>query len=94
MRHIDVEWIHSLNENPVRLVSEIDSDNFEIRKLEFYRNGQVDFSDADRQSGSARLGIAEVPNISEINSQPEFYGSEINSNEFERLWQQYVPSNS
>ena len=37
MRYIDVKWLHQNPEYPIRLVSEIDSDGYEIRSWNFYR---------------------------------------------------------
>ena len=94
MRYIDVEWIHDHDDEPVRLVSEIGPDEFEVRKIEIYRDGNVGFADKNREVGNARLGIVEVPSLTEINSQLEFRGSEISCEMFENLWSKYVPSNS
>ncbi len=94
MIYIDVEWIHSYEEDPVRLVSEIGPDNYEIRKLEFFRNGIVGFAYGDIETENTRLGIDIVPPLAEINSQEEFVGVTINKKQFELLWQEYVPRNS
>ncbi|WP_417441098.1 DUF6881 domain-containing protein [Idiomarina sp.] len=94
MRYIDVRWIHDYEEEPIRLVSEIGPDNFERRKLEFFRNGKVGVASKSIEVAGTRVGIVEVPSIEEITSQQEFEGCEINKNEFELLWQKYLPSSS
>lgn len=44
MKYIDVQWVHSLENEPIRLVSELDGDNFETRKLEFFRNSTIGYA--------------------------------------------------
>lgn len=90
MRYIDVEWLHDFEDEPYRLVSEIGDDEYEIRKLEFYRNGQVGVATVDVCTEKTMLGIVEVPSIEEINCQGEFQGKEITKNEFELLWEQHA----
>ena len=91
MRYIDVEWIHDLEDEPFRLVSEIGDDNFELRKLEFCRNGKLGFASGETHTENTMLGIVEVPPLEEINSDVEFQGISISKHKFEQLWQKYVP---
>lgn len=90
MNYIDVSWQHDDPDDPVRCVCEIGADSFETRKIEFFRDGRVDFASSARRSGNTRLGEAVVPPLSEINSTPEFSGIELDAAEFARLWQQHV----
>jgi hypothetical protein len=90
MRYIDVEWIHDLDDEPYRLVSEIGDDEYETRKLEIFRSGHVGVATVDVNTEKTMLGIVEVPSIEEINSQSEFKGKEITKNEFELLWDEYA----
>ncbi len=94
MRYIDVVWIHNFNDEPTRLVSEIGPDNFEKRKLEFFPNGSVGFAYGAVESINTRLGIDVVPPLEEINAQSEFEGKNISKDQFEQLWQEYVPCSS
>lgn len=89
MRYIDVEWIHNLEDEPIRLVSEIGDDEFEMRKLEFFRDGSVGYSSEMKSSKNTKLGICEVPSIEEIISQKEFSGCLITSEQFEKLWAEF-----
>lgn len=90
MEYIDVEWVHDSPENPTRLVSELDEARYETRKLEFFRDGRVGFSDSSRSSGGTDLGSEPVPPLEEINDQPEFRGISIDRTTFESLWSQYA----
>lgn len=94
MRYIDVQWKHEFKDEPIRLVSEIGHDDFETRKLEFFPDGSVGFAFEATESLNTRLGIDIVPPLDEINSQEEFEGISISKEQFELLWQMYVPSSS
>jgi len=94
MRYIDVNWLHEWDEEPFRLVSEIGHNQYETRKLEFFRTGEIGFASSMMQTKNTMLGIAEVPELDEINSQEEFQGKSISKHEFEQLWRQYVPQSS
>ena len=94
MRYVDVEWIHGLEDEPFRLVSEIGDDHFELRKLEFFRNGNLGFASGESHTENTMLGVVEVPPLQEINSDKEFQGKGISKQEFELLWQKYVPASS
>ena len=41
MHYIDTAWKHSFPKEPVRIVSELDANRWETRKLEFYADGRV-----------------------------------------------------
>ena len=88
MEYISVIWEHSHPDEPVRLVSELDGERFEIRKLEFFPDGSVGFASKEGESASTRLGEVRVPPLAEINEDPEFEGVAITKSEFDQLWQE------
>jgi hypothetical protein len=90
MEYIDVKWLHSNLEDPVRMVSELGPGRFETRELEFIPNGRVGFAAKAGSSHGTRLGERPVPPLAEINVQAEFSGTEITASDFETLWDQYV----
>jgi len=90
MEFIDVAWRHNNEADPVRLVSELNSDRYETRKLEFFQDGRVGFASAVASSGNTEVGVVAVPPIEEINSDPQFRASSIEKQEFETLWLQYA----
>lgn len=94
MRYIDVNWLHDSDEEPYRLISEIGPDQFEIRKLEFFKTGEIGYASLEDHTMNTMLGIAEVPELKEINSQEKFQGKNISKQEFEQLWDQYVSQSS
>lgn len=92
MNYIDVEWRHNNGEYPTRLVSELDEQRNEMRKLEFYADGAVGFASATLSSEGTELSIEPLPTLEYINSQAEFYGKTIGAVEFESLWSAHVSS--
>ncbi|MDI4645217.1 DUF6881 domain-containing protein [Cohnella hashimotonis] len=84
---IKVIWFHQDIESPVLLYSELDQSKFEKRKVELFRNGKFGIADTEIEFNSM-LGICEVPSLAEINTNPEFFGFEINKDEFECVWKE------
>ncbi|KRA21226.1 MULTISPECIES: hypothetical protein [unclassified Lysobacter] len=90
--HIDVHWHHAEPDYPIRLVSEIDADGYETRKLEFFLDGRVaSASSREDDFSDTRLGEVPVPSLLEINSDPQFEGIAISAAVFEALWAEHVP---
>jgi len=82
---IKVIWFHQSADEPILLYSELDHNNFEVRKIEFFRNNKIGIANTDFEKHSM-LGQIEVPELTEINKDPEFYGMEISKEEFEIVW--------
>lgn len=91
MQYIDVHWLHEHAGEPIRLVSELDSGRFELRKLEFFRDGSVGVAGANGASRGTTLGTVPVPPLAEINSDPAFTGAEVPPAVFEELWRLHAP---
>ena len=90
MEYIDVQWLHQNGEYPIRLVSELDAQRYEIRKLEFFRNGAVGYASKLHATDGTDLGKLPVPPLAEINMSPEFNGATITAAVFESLWQSHA----
>lgn len=90
MKYIDIQWLHDLDDEPYRLVSEIDINSFEIRKLEFFSDGVVGYASEIFNTEKTMLGLIEVPSLDQINLDDEFQGKQISKISFERLWSKYV----
>lgn len=58
MWYLKVLWLHDFADEPVELLSEIGPDGYEMRKVERYRDGRLDFADETREP--ARLSSARV----------------------------------
>lgn len=89
---IDVRRKHAHEAEPIRLVSVLDGDRYETRKLEFFRDGRVGFAGGARSSLGTELGTVPVPSLTEINAAPEFQAQEIALEAFEALWSRYGSS--
>jgi hypothetical protein len=90
MEYISVIWTHQVDDDPVRLVSELDAERFERRKLEFFADGSVGVADGARADARTRLGTVAVPPLQEINEDRQFEGVSISQGEFERLWLEHA----
>ena len=55
MEYLKVEWLHSNDQYPILLFSELDEDRMEIRKVEQYRDGKFCFADHERATGDTQL---------------------------------------
>jgi hypothetical protein len=86
MRYVKVRWIHASPDYPETLYSELDQDMWEIRKVEVYADGRMDFADNDRRSGNTKLGIVPHPSLEEIATDPQFKPMLISAEEFESIW--------
>lgn len=86
LNYLRVEWHHRYLNEPVLMFSEI-CDGIEVRKIEIYRDGRMDYADRVKESGSTHLSATPMPPIEEIAAKPEFSPAEIEPDEFEALWQ-------
>jgi len=86
MEYLKVEWLHSNDQYPILLFSELDEDRMEIRKVEQYRDGKVGFADHEGATCNTQLGIEPLPFIEDIAADPEFLPTRITRKEFEEVW--------
>lgn len=86
MKCVKVRWFHQNPDYPVMLYSELDSQNWEVRKIEAYVDGRMDFADHEKRSGSTKLSIEPYPPLEDIGADSEFEPSLIAMDEFERVW--------
>jgi hypothetical protein len=92
MEYIDVTWWQGADSDPARLVSELDAQRYETRKLEFFSDGRVGFASAQSSTAGTTLGVAPIPPLDSINSHPQFFGASISAAEFEALWELHAKS--
>lgn len=86
MTYIDVLYLHTDDARPVRIVSELDAQRFEVRKLEFFRHGGAGFAEADFAFGSTELSASALPPLAQINLDPQRHAAPFSYEEFEALW--------
>jgi hypothetical protein len=86
--YIDVTWHHDDPAYPVRLVSELDENRWELRKLEFYRDGRVGMASEEGATLDTALGIEPIPSIEEINGDRQFSAQSREPDAFQALWRE------
>ena len=86
-RYLRTEWHHDHADEPVLLLSEVEG-GFEVRKVEAYRDGHMDYADATCSTGSTVLAEGLMPRVEDISSDDQFTPDEISAEEFEEIWQQ------
>lgn len=86
MVYLKVRWIHENNEDPVLLMSELDGDRYEVRKIEVFRDRRMGFASADRSSAETVLGDKPVPIAADIAADPQFVVQQLDAQEFEKAW--------
>jgi Domain of unknown function (DUF6881) len=84
--HWKVVWNHGSPDDPVVLYHELDSDLWELRKVEVYADGRMDLADPARQTGTTWLSDQPLTPLEEIQAQPEFQPEAISATEFEAIW--------
>jgi hypothetical protein len=86
MKYLKIRWIHENKNDPVLLFSEIDSERYELRKVEVFADGRMGFANEKISSEGTILGEAPIPLLEDLLSDPQFSGEEIESKEFEINW--------
>lgn len=90
MNYISIDWKHNFADEPIKIYSEMDSEGWEKRKIEIFADGSMAFASPESHFGDSYLSEAQLPSLSEINSDPQFRGRKIEQTEFGRLWSQLV----
>ncbi|MDC8012507.1 DUF6881 domain-containing protein [Tahibacter soli] len=86
MNYLKVRWVHQRQSDPVLLLSELDDDRYELRKVEVFPDGRMGFSGLVRSSGGTVLGEKPVPVATEIAADPQFIVEQSDSLAFEDAW--------
>lgn len=92
--YIHIEWIHNNNEYPSHIYSELNEDRYEVRKIDFWKDGSIAFAFGDIEYGDTFLGTQPMPPLADLNGIDEWgeemKAQEITSEEFENKWQENV----
>ena len=86
MRYQQVRWQHDFPDEPVELFSEIGPDDWEVRRVDRYRDGRLLWSDDTGAGPGDGVGQAAFDPIDVINADPEFVATEITAQQFDRVW--------
>lgn len=85
-RHQRIVWKHGYADEPIVLYAEIDSNGFEVRKVDEYKDGRLVRADRSAGAGSTFVSDYFIPGIDVINQAPTFDASSISAAEFEQVW--------
>lgn len=86
MEYLKVGWLHEHPNEPVVLMSELNEDRFEVRKVEIFADGRIGFASTDQLSGETILGETAIPSPAEIASDPQFVVEVFDARSFEEAW--------
>jgi hypothetical protein len=86
MTYLKVEWIHHFDDEPIEMLSELDGQRNEMRKVERFRDGSLSFAGPEGVSGTTVLSEGPVPEVQEIASDPQFHAVTIDKDAFEQCW--------
>ena len=86
MDYVRVRWLHTNPNEPIWLISEIDADRWETRKVEIFANGSKGHAARGEEAGGTVLADLPLLPLQEIASDPQFLPEEITKEEFEAVW--------
>jgi hypothetical protein len=86
MKYLKIEWLHTFDDEPRVIYSEIDAEGYETRKVETFADSSFCFASEDESSGDTLLSELPVPDLDTLESDEEFVPQEIDKLEFERVW--------
>jgi hypothetical protein len=86
MSYISVRWIHQNPGEPIWLLSELDNERWEMRKIEVFADGSKGYASKTEEVAGTALGTSPVPPLAEIAADAEFIPREITADEFEAAW--------
>jgi hypothetical protein len=92
MRYLHVKWTHSSANDPVELYSEVDDEDWEIRKVEVFRDGTIGYASASESTPSTVLAESRVPSLEEIAADFQFLPRPISKDQFEKVWNHRLSS--
>lgn len=93
MEYMKCEWLHDEADYPILFYSEMSDERYEVRKIEFYRDGRYGYAYEDVEVRGAGLSEVPVPTITEIaeDELEHFVPVAISKEEFEKVWKEKVP---
>ncbi|CAM4174576.1 DUF6881 domain-containing protein [Paracidovorax anthurii] len=86
MNYLKVRWNHANPNDPVLLMSELDADRYEVRKVEVFADKRLGFAGKDQSSEKTILGEKPVPSASDIAADSQFVVETLDAEEFEKIW--------
>ena len=86
MNYLRVRWVHQYPNEPVLLLSELDTERYEVRKIEVFADGRKGFASSNKSFGGTVLGERPIPPPDEIALDRQFVVESTDANDFEAAW--------
>jgi hypothetical protein len=86
MTYLKVKWIHTDPDYPVLIYSELDHERWELRKVEIFPDGRMDYAGPGVEVGDTGLSTMSYPSLEKIAANPVFEPEVISKAEFEKIW--------
>jgi hypothetical protein len=86
MIYFYVHWVHTFSNEPIHLYYEYNDERREMRKVEIWDDGRIQFADANHECGSTMLSFELLPSLEEISTDPQFKVRTITEREFAEIW--------
>jgi hypothetical protein len=87
MEYERVQWDNDNPDMPVDIYSELDDDRWEVRKVEVFADGRMQYSDGVESTGKTGLSEVPMPAVDETNSQEPLTATVIDEDTFEDMWE-------
>ena len=87
MQYIRVIWTHEDADMPIEILSEIDDERYEVRKIDRFADNRIQCASEDFEEGDTRLGEKPWPQPEEVND-AELCAAYITQEEFEARWRE------
>jgi hypothetical protein len=85
MQYLHVVWHHDFPSEPIAYYSEVGDDGWEVRRVQEYRDGRIEWADESHETDTVGLSEAAI-DIAEIQSQAEFDLVFLEKGAFEEVW--------
>lgn len=86
MTYLKVKWTHATSRRSELVYSELDHERWELRKVEIFPDGRIEYAGPGVEVGDAGLSTMPFPSLEKIAADPEFEPEVISKAEFEKIW--------
>lgn len=86
MKYLKVKWLHQDANEPMLLISELDDQRYEVRKVEVFADGRKGVASSAGSFGGTDLGELAVPSDEEIAQDCQSVIEPTTAAEFETVW--------
>lgn len=87
---VRVVWIHAFKDDPVEILVELDAERYETRKIEYFADGRIGVATRDFETDLTGTSDCPMPDLEEINADPQFFAEAIGHERFEKAWDDAV----